>query len=101
MFIRQERPLAKSIEKALQKKGFKFIEVVSPCPRLYDRYHRHGSGLEVMKRFRKISVIRNFTDPMKAEINYRTRIVYGEFIDIEKPEFTDLLNQQANELQKR
>lgn len=95
------RRLAKSIEKAIQKKGFTFIEVVAPCPTLYDRYNRYGSGLDVMKRYREISVIRNFTDPMKAEIDYRTRIVCGEFVDSEKPEFTDLLAEHAEKLQKR
>lgn len=94
------RRLAKSIEKALQKKGFTFIEVVSPCPTLYDRYNRHGTGLEVMKKYREISVIRNFSDPMQAEIDYRTRIVCGEFIDTEKPEFSDLLEEHAKKLQK-
>ncbi|MFX0078061.1 MAG: thiamine pyrophosphate-dependent enzyme [Candidatus Hermodarchaeota archaeon] len=94
------RRLAKSIEKALQKKGFTFIEVVSPCPTLYDRYNRHGTGLEVMKKYREISVIRNFSDPMQAEIDYRTRIVCGEFIDTEKPEFSELLEEQAKRLQK-
>ena len=94
------RRLAKSIEKALQKKGFTFIEVVSPCPTLYDRYNRHGTGLEVMKKYREISVIRNFSDPMQAEIDYRTRIVCGEFIDTEKPEFSDLLEEHTKKLQK-
>lgn len=95
------RRLTKSLEKALQKKGFTFIEVISPCPTLYDRYNRHGTGLDVMKKYREISVIRNFTDPMKAEIDYRTRIVCGEFVDTEKPEFSDLLAKQAEEVQKR
>jgi len=95
------RRLAKSIEKAIQKKGFTFIEVVAPCPTLYDRYNRYGSGLDVMKKYREISVIRNFTDPMKAEIDYRTRIVCGEFVDSEKPEFADLLGKHAEKLQKR
>ncbi|MFX0170076.1 MAG: thiamine pyrophosphate-dependent enzyme [Candidatus Hodarchaeota archaeon] len=95
------RRMTKSIEKALQKPGFKFIEVVSPCPTLYDRYNRHGSGLDVMKRYREISVIRNFTDPMKAEIDYRTKIVCGEFIDTEKPEFTELLGAQAEKVQQK
>ncbi|MFW9983487.1 MAG: thiamine pyrophosphate-dependent enzyme [Candidatus Odinarchaeota archaeon] len=94
------RRLTKSIEKALQKKGFTFIEVVSPCPTLYDRYNRHGTGLEVMKKYREISVIRNFSDPMQAEIDYRTRIVCGEFIDMEKPEFSNLLEEHAKKLQK-
>jgi 2-oxoglutarate ferredoxin oxidoreductase subunit beta len=95
------RRLAKSIEKAIQKKGFTFIEVVSPCPTLYDRYNRHGTGLDVMKLYREISVIRNFTDPMKAEIDYRTRIVCGEFIDTEKPEFSDLLQEHEEKLSQR
>jgi 2-oxoglutarate ferredoxin oxidoreductase subunit beta len=95
------RQLTKSLEKALQKKGFTFIEVVSPCPTLYDRYNRLGTGLDVMKRYRDIAVVRNFSDPMKAEIDYRTRIVCGEFVDTEKPEFTELLARQASELQKR
>lgn len=94
------RRLTKSIEKALQKKGFTFIEVVSPCPTLYDRYNRHGTGLEVMKKYREISVIRNFSDPMQTEIDYRTRIVCGEFIDMEKPEFSNLLEEHAKKLQK-
>jgi hypothetical protein len=54
-----------------------------------------------MKRYREISVIRNFTDPMDAEIDYRTKIVCGEFVDEEKPEFTDLLAQQAEKLQQK
>ncbi len=95
------RRLAKSLEKALQKRGFTFVEVISPCPTLYDRYNRHGTGLDVMKKYREISVIRNFTDPMKAEIDYRTRIVCGEFVDTEKPEFTDLLAKQSEDVQKR
>lgn len=95
------RRLSKSIEKALQKNGFTFIEVISPCPTLYDRYNRYGNGLDVMRRYREISVIRNFTDPMKAEVDYHTRIVCGEFVDTEKPEFTDLLAKQARELSER
>lgn len=95
------RRLAKSLEKALQKKGFTFIEVISPCPTLYDRYNRHGSGLDVMKKYREISVIRNFSDPMEAEVDYRSRIVCGEFVDTEKPEFTELLAEHAEKLHKR
>jgi len=95
------RRLAKSLEKALQKKGFSFVEVISPCPTLFGRYNRLGSGLDSMKRFRDIAVIRNFTDPMKAEIDYRTRIVCGEFVDIEKPEFTELLAQQEQMLRAK
>ena len=95
------RRLAKSIEKALQKDGFTFVEAISPCPTLYDRHNRFGSGLDVMQRYKEISVIRNFSDPMKAEIDYTSRIVCGEFVDEEKPEFTQRLAELEARLQKR
>ncbi len=95
------RRLAKSIEKALQKDGFSFVEAVAPCPTLYDRYNRFGSGLDVMERYKAISVIRHFSDPMEAEIDYTSRIVCGEFVDKEKPEYTQRLAQLAAKLQTR
>jgi hypothetical protein len=48
------------------------------------------TGLEMMEWFRKASVIANFSDPSKAEITPE-RIVVGEFVDIEKPTYEQLL----------
>ena len=39
------RRATKSIAEALVKPGFSFIEVISPCPTLYARRNRLGSGL--------------------------------------------------------
>jgi 2-oxoglutarate ferredoxin oxidoreductase subunit beta len=84
------RMLTMSIKKLLQRKGFSFIEVVSPCPEIYGRHNKMRTGLEMMEWFRKASVIANFSDPAKAEITPE-RIVVGEFVDIEKPTYEQLL----------
>ena len=41
--------LARSMEEVFKKKGFCFIEVLSPCPTLYQRRNKMGDGLETMK----------------------------------------------------
>jgi len=41
------------------KKGFSFIEVLSPCPTLYQRRNKMGDGLDTMKFYKEVSKIRN------------------------------------------
>ena len=83
------RYLIESIRKCFAKKGFKFIEVLSPCPTGYGRPNRLGTGLDQMKVYRDNSVIRNHINPMEADLALRGPIVVGEFVDQEKPTFLD------------
>ena len=94
------RRLTKSMEKALQKKGFTFIEVISPCPEIYGRYNKLGTALDMMKMYREISEIKHGCDPAKAEVSPK-RIVVGEFVDLEKPTFEELVMQQIADVKKR
>lgn len=87
------RMLTKSIKKMLQRKGFSFIEVVSPCPEIFGRRNNMRTGLEIMEWFRKVSVTQNFSDPAKAEITLE-KIVVGEFVDVEKPTFEKLVYEK-------
>ena len=93
------RMLTTSIKKLLQKKGFSFIEVISPCPEIYGRYNKMRTGLEMMEWFRKASVIANFSDPAKAEITPE-KIIVGEFVDIEKPTYEELLRNKMAQIMK-
>ncbi|MBS7607783.1 MAG: 2-oxoacid:ferredoxin oxidoreductase subunit beta [Candidatus Bathyarchaeia archaeon] len=93
------RMLTASIKKLLQRKGFSFIEVVSPCPEIYGRHNKMRTGLEMMEWFREASVIANFSDPAKAEITPE-KIVVGEFVDIEKPTYEQLLYEKMAKLMK-
>jgi 2-oxoglutarate ferredoxin oxidoreductase subunit beta len=93
------RMLTMSIKKLLQRKGFSFIEVISPCPEIYGRHNKMRTGLEMMEWFKKVSVIANFSDPAKAEITPE-KIVVGEFVDIEKPTYEELLHNKMAQIMK-
>ncbi len=47
------RQLTKAMQEALDKKGFSFIEVISPCPTLYARRNRLGDGLDLLKYYKE------------------------------------------------
>ena len=42
-----------------KKKGFCFIEVISPCPTLYQRRNKMGDGLDTMKFYKQVSKIKH------------------------------------------
>jgi 2-oxoglutarate ferredoxin oxidoreductase subunit beta len=92
--------LTESIKKALQKKGFKFIEVVSPCPEIFGRRNKLGEAVDIMDRYRQIAEIRHGSDPSKAEITDE-RVILGEFVDIEKPTYEELLKKQFIKVQEK
>jgi len=94
------RRLVESIEKMLQKEGFSFIEVITPCPEIFGRRNKMATGIDMMNWFKKASDIKNNTDPAKAEITSE-RIVLGEFINIEKPTYGRLLHDMISRVQKK
>jgi len=94
------RRMRDSIKKALTKKGFKFIEVISPCPEQFGRRNRMRETIDQTNWLKEKSVVEHYSDPLKAEVN-ADRIVVGEFVDIEKPEFTELLRRQMMSVQAR
>ncbi|UCG37636.1 MAG: 2-oxoacid:ferredoxin oxidoreductase subunit beta [Candidatus Bathyarchaeota archaeon] len=94
------RRLKASIIKALQKEGFSFIEMISPCPEIFDRYNKMGTAVDVMKWFRLVSQVRHGCDPAKAEIT-ENEILVGEFVDIEKPSYGRLLREMTSRVQDK
>ena len=94
------RRIRESMKKAMQKKGFKFIEIITPCPEQFGRRNRMRTVIDQTNWLREKSVIKHFSDPLEAEAS-ADRIVVGEFVDKEKPEFTDLLRKQMMSVQER
>jgi len=86
------RRLTESIKKALQKEGFSFIEVITPCPEIYGQYNKMGTAIDMMKWLMKASEIQHGYDPAKAEIT-SSEIIVGEFVDIEKPSYGRFLRE--------
>jgi 2-oxoglutarate ferredoxin oxidoreductase subunit beta len=94
------RRLTQSIKKMMQKEGFCFIEVITPCPEIFGRYNKMRSGLEMMEWFKKASSVESFSDPAKAEITPE-RIVVGEFVDVEKLSYEKLLHEKISQINER
>ncbi len=67
--------LVMSIKKAILRKGFSFVEVLSQCPIYFGSYNKLGSGLDMMTRFKDITSTKDEEGKIKI----------GEFVDIEKP----------------
>lgn len=93
------RRLTESIKKALQKEGFSFIEVITPCPEIYGRRNKMATGIDMMNWFKKASEVQHNYDPSQAEISPE-RIIVGEFVDIEKPTYGRLLREAIAKVQK-
>ncbi len=83
------RRLQKSLQAALAKRGFSFVEVISPCPTLYGRWNKQRTGLAQMEYYHDHGVIKHGLDPKEADIALHGDIIEGEFVNIEKPTFLD------------
>lgn len=80
----QIRQLEIATTEALLKRGFSFVEVISPCPTYYGRMNRQSTGLEQMRYYRN-SIVRHGADTREVGIDLNGQIVVGKFIDIERP----------------
>lgn len=81
------RRATKAIAEALVKPGFSFIEIVSPCPTLYARRNRLGSGLDLMRFYHDSAKIQHGANTKDIDIDYQKEIVVGKFVDKDKPDF--------------
>ncbi len=86
------RQIARSIEEAIQKKGFSFIEIISPCPTLYLRRNRLGEALTEMKYYKDKSVIKNGADTKSVGITFKEEIIVGKFVDKERTSYLETMN---------
>jgi len=91
------RQLAKSMNEALNKRGFRFIEIIAPCPTLYLRRNKLGDGLDEMKFYKEKSVIRHGLDTREVALDYRKEITVGKFVDRERPTLEDAMEQRMRE----
>lgn len=79
-----------AIKKAIKHKGFSFVEIISQCPTHYGRNNRIGDAVEMMKWQKQNAVPRERAEGMTAE-ELRGKWVVGEFVDVIRPEYGDIL----------
>ena len=83
------RRITNSITEAMQKRGFTFVEILTPCPTSFGRRNKMGTALETLKFYHERSVILNDIDPKDAPVDFGSKIVVGKFVDTERPTFMD------------
>ena len=80
--------LSNSIKKGLSNKGFSFIEVISQCHTYYGRFNISKNPVDMMKLFKENAInVKKAENLPKEELN--NKIIIGEFLNTEKPEFTE------------
>ncbi len=90
------RQLARSMAEALSRRGFCFIEIISPCPTLYQRRNRMGDGLDAMKFYKQHSKIRNGAPTREVELSFDGDIIVGKFVDRERPDYLETMRSQLS-----
>jgi 2-oxoglutarate ferredoxin oxidoreductase subunit beta len=91
------KQLAKAMSEVLAKPGFGFVEVISPCPTLYQRRNRMGDGLTALQYYKQASKIKNGAPTSELGITKQGEIVVGKFIDRDRPNYLELMRNQMRE----
>ena len=73
---------------AIRKKGFSVLEVITPCPTIYGRNNRLGSGVSMLKQQRDSLVSMHDVQSMSPE-ELKGKTVLGVLADFEKPEYCE------------
>ncbi len=89
------RDVSDAVSEAIGRKGFSFIEVLSPCPINFGRRNKEKS-LDTLRMYHEKSIIKNNATPAELDIEYGKSIVLGKFIDIQKPTYSENYSRVHN-----
>jgi 2-oxoglutarate ferredoxin oxidoreductase subunit beta len=85
--------LKESIKKALTRRGFSFIEVISQCPEIFGRLNGFKTPYDLLKKIKDVGIIRKNISPFDTKYDWNNEITLGEFINKDEPTYLDYLNQ--------
>jgi 2-oxoglutarate ferredoxin oxidoreductase subunit beta len=89
--ILHTRDLIESIEEALLKPGFSFIEILSPCPVNYGRRNKEKT-FDTLEYYQKKTIIKNNAHPAELDIDFARGVILGKFFDVERDTCTENYN---------
>lgn len=78
------RDLADAIKECILRKGFSFIEVLSPCPVNFGRRNKE-KALEALRKYQQNTIVKNGANPAEADIDFDRGVILGKFIEIDRP----------------
>ncbi len=76
--VTQPIPLIKSIQKALQTRGFAFVEAVAPCPVQFGSRNRYATPSALLRGLKAKCVMRKKAEALSPE-ELEGKIITGEF----------------------
>jgi 2-oxoglutarate/2-oxoacid ferredoxin oxidoreductase subunit beta len=81
------RQLQQSIERAMRKEGFTFIEVIAPCPVSFGKSNDIGDGLDEMWFYRRQCIVDDNAplDSLDVSMRRDAPLIIGNFVDRERP----------------
>jgi len=88
------RQITKTLQEMFAKKGFCFLEIVSPCPTLYQRRNKMGDGLDTMKYYKAMSKVKNGCPTNEVALSRQGEIIVGKFVDRERPNYMELMRHK-------
>ena len=98
--VLQTRQITKSVKKALEHRGFSFIEVISHCPVQFGRKTGMGSSTQMLDWLKECSVNTTKASGMTPE-ELEGKFVIGEFVEIDKPVLDIELEKMRRNVQGR
>jgi 2-oxoglutarate ferredoxin oxidoreductase subunit beta len=85
--------VTQSIEEALTRKGFSFIEIISPCTTLYLRRNRLGDGVDMLQQYQEKTILKHGADTRETNIDFQGKIVIGKFVEKDKPTYLEAVDK--------
>ena len=92
------KQLDELMEKAIHKKGFSVVDVITQCPPIYGRYNRLGSATDMMKWQAESALELEKAEGLSPE-ELEKKFLTGVFIDEERPEYCEEYDRLVLEVQ--
>jgi 2-oxoglutarate ferredoxin oxidoreductase subunit beta len=92
--------LDKFISEAIAKDGFSVVEAVSYCHTTYGRLNKLGTAADMMRALKDNSLSQTAFGRLSPEEQAQnTKIVRGNFINIERPQYTAVYSGLITQVQ--
>ena len=92
--------LDKLLAEAISKDGFSLVEAISYCHTTYGRMNKLGTAADMMRSLKDNSIAKTALDRMTAEEQAgNTKIVRGTFMNIDRPQYTQVYSNLITQVQ--
>jgi len=83
--VRQSTSL---IKKALDKKGFSVVEIISDCPVSYGKMNKMKSPVNMLKWIKDIAISKKVWEGLSSD-EKKGKYAVGEFLSKDRPDYTE------------